>query len=137
MNEKDQARFFRLGVIRQQFNAGNLTKDEALELLAGPLTPGNELTIVDDRSFLEEDMNMIYDILENGKKPVIYEIKLSEKYILVTPWVMSGFEASKLREAIDKWMDSESRIFVLGGDAQLVKVDTDQLKKAFDELSTL
>jgi hypothetical protein len=47
------ARGLRLGIIRQQYQAGNLTESEALELLSGPLTPGDDSTIVDDSAMLK------------------------------------------------------------------------------------
>lgn len=45
---RDVARSLRLAVVQQQYNLGNLTKEEARELLSGPLTPGDDTTIVDD-----------------------------------------------------------------------------------------
>lgn len=45
---REVARSLRLAVVQQQYNLGNLTKEEAHELLSGPLTPGDDTTIVDD-----------------------------------------------------------------------------------------
>jgi hypothetical protein len=45
---RDIARLLRLAVVQQQYNLGNLTEEEARELLSGPLTPGDDTTIVDD-----------------------------------------------------------------------------------------
>lgn len=47
------ARGIRLAVVREQYNAGNLTEDEASELLRGPLMPGDEATIFDDSAVLK------------------------------------------------------------------------------------
>lgn len=47
------ARGLRLAVIQDQYNQGNLTEAEAKELLAGPLTPGDESTIIDDSDQLQ------------------------------------------------------------------------------------
>lgn len=49
------ARALRLAVISQQHRAGNLTEAQARELLRGPLTPGDDSTIVDDSSQLMTD----------------------------------------------------------------------------------
>jgi len=46
------ARSMRLAIIQNQLDAGNLTEDEARELLAGPLEPGNEETVFDDSEWL-------------------------------------------------------------------------------------
>lgn len=46
------ARSLRLAVVSQQYDAGNLTIDEAEELLSGPLDPDDETTIVDDSRWL-------------------------------------------------------------------------------------
>lgn len=45
---RDVARSLRLAVVQQQYNLGGLTKEEAREILSGPLTPGDDMTIVDD-----------------------------------------------------------------------------------------
>jgi len=42
------ARSLRLAVVQQQYNLGNLTEEEAREILSSPLTPGDDATIVDD-----------------------------------------------------------------------------------------
>ena len=47
------ARSLRIAVIQSQYDAGNLTEDEAKELLSGPLTPGDESTVIDDSSQLK------------------------------------------------------------------------------------
>jgi hypothetical protein len=43
----------RLYVIQQQYEMGNLSQDEAFELLRGPLSPDNPETIYDDSSRLK------------------------------------------------------------------------------------
>jgi len=55
------ARSLRLVVIRQQFETGNLTEDEAIELLRGPLSPGDETTIRDDSRLLKVSLSEIRD----------------------------------------------------------------------------
>lgn len=47
------ARAMRLSVVQSQYDAGNLSEDEARELLSGPLSPGDESTIIDDSSQLK------------------------------------------------------------------------------------
>ena len=47
------ARALRTAVIQQQYNIGNLTEGEARELLAGPLTPGDDSTYYDDSDQLK------------------------------------------------------------------------------------
>ena len=42
------ARSFRLTVIQQQYDCGNLTVEQARELLSGELTPGDAATVGDD-----------------------------------------------------------------------------------------
>jgi len=48
------ARSLRLAVIQNQYSVGNLTRDEALDLLSGPLSPDDASTIYDDSEWLEE-----------------------------------------------------------------------------------
>lgn len=52
--ETARARALRLAVVQQQYNAGNLTLDEAKEILSGPLTPDDESTIYDDSDQLKQ-----------------------------------------------------------------------------------
>ena len=51
--ERRMARLLRLAVISQQYQIGNLTKEEAISLLNGPLTPGDDTTIANDSALLE------------------------------------------------------------------------------------
>jgi hypothetical protein len=46
--QQDMARALRIAVIQQQYDIGNITEEQARELLSGPLSPGDESTIVDD-----------------------------------------------------------------------------------------
>ena len=50
MGNKDieLARALRLLVVQQQYNLGNLTALQAIELLSGELTPGDPTTIYND-----------------------------------------------------------------------------------------
>lgn len=57
------ARGLRLAIIRQQYAMGNLTKAEAIEILSGPLTPGDNTTIIDDSHLLEATID---DIIAAG-----------------------------------------------------------------------
>lgn len=47
------ARLLRAAVIRQLYEAGSLSEEQAVEILSGPLTPGDETTIEDDRHLLK------------------------------------------------------------------------------------
>jgi hypothetical protein len=49
------ARFLRASVVRGQFDQGALTREEALELLGGPLSPGDPATVYDDTGLLDLD----------------------------------------------------------------------------------
>jgi hypothetical protein len=56
-NERTQtsmARSLRLAIIYQQFKAGYLEYQDAIDLLNGPLTPGDESTIFLDGKWLDE-----------------------------------------------------------------------------------
>lgn len=57
------ARCLRLGIVRQQYEAGNLTEAEALELLRGALTPGDETTVEDDSALLHATLDEIFAAL--------------------------------------------------------------------------
>lgn len=53
MDYTQLARDLRLAVIQGQYDQGNLTKEEAWELLSGPLTPGDDTTVYDDSVLLK------------------------------------------------------------------------------------
>jgi len=53
MDYTQLARDLRLSVVQNQFDVGNLTEDEALELLRGELTPGDPATKFDDSDKLK------------------------------------------------------------------------------------
>lgn len=64
-SNRNNARFLRVAVIRNIYKQDLLTREEALELLRGPLTPGDDSTIVDDTSLLDmsvEEVLMALDI---------------------------------------------------------------------------
>jgi len=42
------ARSLRLAVIQNQYDQDNITKEQAIELLSGPLTPDDKTTIYND-----------------------------------------------------------------------------------------
>jgi hypothetical protein len=46
------ARSLRIGLIQRFYDEGALSLDDALELLRGPLTPGDDSTIFDDSTSL-------------------------------------------------------------------------------------
>lgn len=48
------ARAIRLAVVQNQYDVGNLSKEQAQELLSGPLTPGNDSSVFDDSGELRE-----------------------------------------------------------------------------------
>jgi hypothetical protein len=48
------ARQLRLATIHQLWKSGQLAESDARELLAGPLTPGDDSTIYDDSRFLDD-----------------------------------------------------------------------------------
>ena len=52
------ARALRIAVISGQVRAGNLTVEQGRELLRGPLTPGDNSTIIDDSEQLVTDENI-------------------------------------------------------------------------------
>jgi hypothetical protein len=47
------ARLARAAIVRQLYEAGSLSEEQAVEVLTGPLTPGDETTIEDDRHLLK------------------------------------------------------------------------------------
>ncbi len=60
------ARALRLGVISQQHRVGNITEAQARELLRGPLTPGDNSTIIDDSNQLITDESIERAAYERG-----------------------------------------------------------------------
>jgi hypothetical protein len=63
-NNAPLARILRLAVVKNLLTQGKLDREQALELLSGPLAPGDETTIFDDSAMLDlsdtESMNAIY-----------------------------------------------------------------------------
>ncbi len=59
--QKAMARFLRLAVVQQQYKAGNLTEQEAKDLLKGRLNPDVEESAVDDSRWLEWEPDHIKD----------------------------------------------------------------------------
>lgn len=55
MKEQGLARFLRLQAIRGIYKDGTISREDAIEVLSGPLTPGDESTIVDDSKMLDAD----------------------------------------------------------------------------------
>lgn len=52
-NDRNNARFLRVAVIRNLLGSGNLDRQDALELLNGNLTPSDPSTYCDDRELLD------------------------------------------------------------------------------------
>ena len=57
-------RLLRLAVVQSQFNDGNLTEEEARELLCGNLTPTDDSTFLDDSDQLETNMKVVRGVGE-------------------------------------------------------------------------
>ena len=53
MSDRDIARFLRIAVIRNLLGSGTLDRADAIELLQGCLTPGDETTRQDDSYMLD------------------------------------------------------------------------------------
>lgn len=53
MNTRDGARFLRLAVVRNLMGSGNLSREDALDVLNSPLTPGDPTTLSDDRDLID------------------------------------------------------------------------------------
>ena len=51
-DDVSMSRSLRLAVVQGQFSMGNLVEEQALALLSGPLTPGDESTVYDDSDCL-------------------------------------------------------------------------------------
>lgn len=62
-HETNMARFLRVGMIRNILSQNLLDRDQALELLAGCLEPGDESTRVDDRELLDKSAEEVMEIL--------------------------------------------------------------------------
>ena len=78
MNDEEieqAARLTRCLVIKGLCEQGHLLREDALELLSGPLTPGDESTRVDDRALLGKSEAEIIAILfpdyAAGESPVL------------------------------------------------------------------
>lgn len=69
-------RYMRLAVVKNQLSAGNITEDDALELLRGPLDPDDESTIIDDSEMLHLSDAEIRHIF--GLKPSVTSHALHE-----------------------------------------------------------
>jgi len=57
---RELARQLRLAVVQQQYDVGNLTEEEARGILAGPLSPGDDTSIVDDSGQHEKSATFSY-----------------------------------------------------------------------------
>ncbi len=61
------ARLIRLATIRSALASGDITFSQAVELLQGPLAPGDESTAYDDSELLNADPLLIVATVLGGK----------------------------------------------------------------------
>jgi hypothetical protein len=63
MSEKSKARkmarLLRLAMVKQQLQQGNITREQAVKVLSGPLSPGKDETVIDDSRLLNLDYEMV------------------------------------------------------------------------------
>lgn len=57
------ARFLRLGVVRNLLGQGILSRADAVELLQGPLSPGDPASVVDDSGLLDASLSEVKAVL--------------------------------------------------------------------------
>lgn len=57
------ARWLRLSVIRNVLGTGNISHDDAVELLKGPLNPDDPSTIVDDSALVDLPLEEVEKVL--------------------------------------------------------------------------
>ena len=59
---RNKARALRYSVVRQQYRLGNLTKDEAIELLRGRLSPDDPDSVCDDSDalFVSDEVALLF-----------------------------------------------------------------------------
>lgn len=64
MNDIGIARFLRWTVVSTYLNSGDITREDAVELLSGPLNPDDPSTVVDDTDKLGMSPVQVEKILE-------------------------------------------------------------------------
>jgi len=63
MIDRDNARYLRIAVVRNVLEQGGITRDEALELLKGRLSPDDPDSVVDDTNLIDLPVDEITKIL--------------------------------------------------------------------------
>ena len=66
--ERSVARMLRLGVTSQIYNAGEITMEDAEEILCGCLTPGDESTRIDDSALLDESIEKAFELIKQSEE---------------------------------------------------------------------
>lgn len=61
--ERKMARFLRVATVRNVLGQDLITREDALELLRGPLTPGDVSTIIDDTVLLDMTIDEVQTTL--------------------------------------------------------------------------
>lgn len=62
------ARILRLGVVSQMYRGGELTVEEAVEILQGCLRPGDESTRIDDSALLDENTEKAFEVIKESEE---------------------------------------------------------------------
>lgn len=86
----DMSRALWTAVIQVQYNEGNLTEAEARKLLSGPLSPGDDSTIVDDSGRLK-----------TNPMPTASTLNSAEAVLGFTRWLMSREEETIMSNSGD------------------------------------
>lgn len=60
---RNMARWLRLSVIRNVLASDSITREDAIDLLSGPLTPGDPTTIVDDSGLVDASIEEVSKVL--------------------------------------------------------------------------
>jgi hypothetical protein len=60
---RNMARWLRLSVIRNVLGSGQITHEDAVELLKGPLNPDDPSTIVDDSGLVDASIEEVSKVL--------------------------------------------------------------------------
>jgi hypothetical protein len=60
---RNMARWLRLSVIRNVLASDYITRDDAIDLLKGPLTPGDPTSIVDDSNLIDASIEEVSKVL--------------------------------------------------------------------------
>lgn len=58
------ARSLRLAIIFDQYKQGNITEDDAIELVQGALSPGKPETIIDDSRYMRDLIDAYKSVME-------------------------------------------------------------------------